>query len=76
MFLNVLRISTSNVLKIFFQNLIVSIGCSVIILHSLKPNGSTYTLTLEDISLEKLHEVIRAGGVNRTPPLLLLTPFI
>ena len=37
MFLNILRISVSNVLKMFL-NIIVSIGCAVVIFHSLKTN--------------------------------------
>ena len=40
MFLNVLRISASNVFKIFL-NKIVSIGFAVVIFDSHKPTGST-----------------------------------
>ena len=40
MFLNILRISVSNVLKTFL-NIIVSIGCAVVLFHSYKLNGST-----------------------------------
>ena len=43
MFLNILRISGSNVLKTFF-NIIVSNGCVAAIFHSYKPNASTNTL--------------------------------
>ena len=43
MFLNILRISASNVLKMFL-NTIVSIGRAVVIFHSIKPTGSTNTL--------------------------------
>ena len=46
MFLNILRISASNVLKTFFINIfvIVSIGCTSVIFHSRKPTGSINTL--------------------------------
>ena len=43
MFLNILRISGSNVLKTFL-NIIVSNGCVAAIFHSYKPNASTNTL--------------------------------
>ena len=45
MFLNILRISASNVPKMFL-NTIVSIGCAVVIFHSIKPTGSTNTLSM------------------------------
>ena len=45
MFLNILRISASNVLKTF-QNIIVSIGCTSVIFYSHKPTGSINTLYL------------------------------
>ena len=38
MFLTILRISASNVLKTFL-NIIVSIGCAAFIFHSYKPTG-------------------------------------
>ena len=40
MFLNILRISASNVRKTFL-NIIVSTGCAVVVFHSYKPTGST-----------------------------------
>ena len=40
MFLNILRISASNVLKTFL-NIIVSIGRAAVIFHSYKPTGRT-----------------------------------
>ena len=43
MFLNILRVSASNVLEMF-SNIIVRIGCAVVILHSHKLNGSTNML--------------------------------
>ena len=45
MFLNILRISASNVLKIFL-NLFVIIECAVVIFHSYKPTESTNTTFL------------------------------
>ena len=45
MFLNILRISASNDLKMFV-NIFVSIGCAAVILHSYKPTGSKNTLSL------------------------------
>ena len=39
MFLNILRISASNVLKTFL-NVIVSVGCAVVIFNLHKPTGS------------------------------------
>ena len=38
MFLNILRISASNVLKMFL-NITVGIGCACVISHSYKPTG-------------------------------------
>ena len=43
MFLNVLKISASNVLKMFL-NIIVDIGCAVVILYSYNLTGSTNVL--------------------------------
>ena len=40
MFLNILRISALNVLKTFFINKTVTIGCAVTIFHSHKPTGN------------------------------------
>ena len=40
MFLNILRISHSNVLEMFLN---VIVGCAVFIFHSYKPTGSTRT---------------------------------
>ena len=42
MFLNILRISASNVLKMFL-NVVVTIGCAVVIFLSYKPKHK-YTL--------------------------------
>ena len=39
MFLNILKISASNVLKTFL-NIIVGIGCTFVIFRSHKPTGS------------------------------------
>ena len=44
MFLKILRISASNVLKIFL-NIIVSIGGTVVVSRTLKPTGSTSRLS-------------------------------
>ena len=43
MFLTILRISASNVLKTFL-NIIVTIGCTCVVFHSHKPTGSINTL--------------------------------
>ena len=43
MFSSILRISAPNVLKLFL-NMIVSIGCPVVIFYSYKPTGRTNTL--------------------------------
>ena len=40
MFLYILRVSVSNVLKTFL-NIIVTIGCAVVIFYWCKPTGST-----------------------------------
>ena len=45
MFLNILRSSATNVLKMFL-NIAVNIVCKVVIFHSYKPTGSTKTLSL------------------------------
>ena len=44
MFLKILRISASNVLKIFL-NIIVSIGGTVVVSRTFKPTGSTSRLS-------------------------------
>ena len=43
MFLSILRISASNVLKMVL-NIVASIAFTVVIFHSIKPTGSTNTL--------------------------------
>ena len=52
MFLNILRISASNVLKMFL-NIIVSIGCSFVIFHSHKSTGSKSPLFLASTCLPR-----------------------
>ena len=44
MFVNILRISVSNVLETFL-NIIVGIGCAGVIFHSYRPTRSTRTFT-------------------------------
>ena len=46
MFLNILRISASNVLKMSWKslNIIAGVGCAVVIFHSHKPTGVMNTL--------------------------------
>ena len=46
MFLNILRISAANVLKMLL-NIIVSIGCAFDNFHSLKPTRSTHVNKLQ-----------------------------
>ena len=41
MFSNILKISASNVLKTFFKNISVRIGCTFVVFQSHKPTGST-----------------------------------
>ena len=45
MFLDILRISVSNVLKMFL-NIIVSIGCAVLIFHSYKQMAGEKIISL------------------------------
>ena len=47
MFINILRISASNVVKMFLD-IIVSIGHAVVIFHLYKPTGSTEMLCLNN----------------------------
>ena len=50
MFLNILRISVSNALKMFL-NIIVSIGCAVVFFHSCKPTGTTNQPEAQSVEL-------------------------
>ena len=50
MFLTILRISASNVLKMF-SNIIVGIGCADVVFHSYKPTGSTRIFIKLDATL-------------------------